>query len=606
MSDRRRFLRAFIASTAGLAMGGASRGRGQPVDGERPRSDEVSPPSSDRSKPVEGASAENTESVQAMIDRKAADGGGTCRVPEDILPYDPSRVRFDEDVVLARRGGCAFGIDVTAYGAVGDGSADDTRAIRAAIDATRSVSDIGASENTGAVLFPVGDYRITSPVLVDSGLRLVGESRSGSRVLVDGDFAAFKARRQGDEPCYHFQAADLTVNNLRKRPENSMAFDLRGCSLALIRSVRLRKHDTAVLLQQAGRAGFYNELMHCEIASNRVGIAIGRGGNSNKIFGGRINGNRVGVRVGPSDDNLISTTFESNERGVVLEDGAKNHTILQSRFEGQREIAVEFLPGASYNLVLGSALVNHADAVIDRDGRNQVLGDPEGGISTPTSVAQKNLLPNGTMSRDSDGDGLANGATLGPASVPTGSTVRMNDQEVHSGRYSQEFTVSGSGTSMRSLGWSFQATPGLPHVVVARVKTDFEDDPWDLRVGESPGAREYTFTRLRAEPDFYTIVNSFVPEVDTVHLTLNMSRTIAEGIGRPVSLYVDAVYAGVGLSPGIPGQEDHLHVPRGRAKERPENPRIGETFFDTSLSGSSGKPIWWNGSEWVDARGDQV
>lgn len=606
MPDRRRFLHAFFASTAGLAVGGTSRGRGQRSAREPRQSDERPAICSDRSGGAGSTPATNVDSVQARIDRKAAQGGGRCRIPDRLLPFDPSRIHFDEDVVLAREEGCCHGIDVTAYGAVGDGSADDTRAIRAAIDATQSVSDIGASENTGAVLFPVGDYRITSPVLVDSGLQLVGESRSGSRILVDGDFAAFRARREGDEACFHFQVSDLTVNNLRNRPENSLAFDLRGCSFALIRSVRMRKHDTAVLVQQHGRAGFYNELMHCEIASNRIGVEFGRGGNSNKIFGGRINGNEVGIRVGPCDDNLISTAFESNEKGVVLEDGANNHTILQSRFEGQRQTAVEFSPGASYNLVLGSALVNHADAVIDRDGRNQVLGDPAGGISAPTSVAQQNLLPGGTMSRDSDGDGLANGVKLRPDSVPKGSTVTMNDEEVYSGRYSQEFTVSGSGTSMRDLWWTFQATPGLPHIVVARVKTDFDEDPWDLRVGESPGARQYSFTRLRAEPDFYTVVNSFVPEVDTVYLTLSMSRSIAEGIGRPVSLHVDAVYASVGLCAAVPGREDHLHVPRGAKGERPQNPHIGETFFDTSLSGNAGKPIWWNGSEWVDARGNRA
>ena len=35
---------------------------------------------------------------------------------------------------------------------------------------------------------------------------------------------------------------------------------------------------------------------------------------------------------------------------------------------------------------------------------------------------------------------------------------------------------------------------------------------------------------------------------------------------------------------------------------RPSGATIGQSFFDTSL-GISGKPIWWDGAQWVDATG---
>jgi len=35
---------------------------------------------------------------------------------------------------------------------------------------------------------------------------------------------------------------------------------------------------------------------------------------------------------------------------------------------------------------------------------------------------------------------------------------------------------------------------------------------------------------------------------------------------------------------------------------RPAEPALGLCFFDTTLS----QPVWWNGTDWVDAMGDPV
>jgi hypothetical protein len=43
----------------------------------------------------------------------------------------------------------------------------------------------------------------------------------------------------------------------------------------------------------------------------------------------------------------------------------------------------------------------------------------------------------------------------------------------------------------------------------------------------------------------------------------------------------------------------------GTTANRTTNPRIGWPYFDTSL-GANGKPIWWNGTAWVDATGTTV
>lgn len=40
----------------------------------------------------------------------------------------------------------------------------------------------------------------------------------------------------------------------------------------------------------------------------------------------------------------------------------------------------------------------------------------------------------------------------------------------------------------------------------------------------------------------------------------------------------------------------------GTSAQRPSDPEPHQQYFDTEL----GKPIWWNGSSWVDAMGNNV
>ena len=43
----------------------------------------------------------------------------------------------------------------------------------------------------------------------------------------------------------------------------------------------------------------------------------------------------------------------------------------------------------------------------------------------------------------------------------------------------------------------------------------------------------------------------------------------------------------------------------GSSSQRPRGSVIGQMYFDTSL-GANGKPIWWNGSGFVDSGGNFV
>src|SRR6266550_3045798 len=64
--------------------------------------------------------------ITAAIAYAVSIGAKYCYVPDSFLPYTASLVTFNSTVMLTREGGPSSYYDVLAYGAVGDGVADDT------------------------------------------------------------------------------------------------------------------------------------------------------------------------------------------------------------------------------------------------------------------------------------------------------------------------------------------------------------------------------------------------------------------------------------------------------------------------------------------------
>ena len=93
----------------------------------------------------------------------------------DLLP--PNRIANWEDAGIP--GGIPnypVGVDVTSYGAVGDGSTDDTQAFKDAI---------AACENGHAIYIPDGTYRLTDTLNLTKSIALRGESRLGTTLNFD-------------------------------------------------------------------------------------------------------------------------------------------------------------------------------------------------------------------------------------------------------------------------------------------------------------------------------------------------------------------------------------------------------------------------------------
>lgn len=112
------------------------------------------------------------ESYAAGLNLPGIDPGDAGKV----LAVNSGETGFE---LLAQSGSL---MNITAYGAIGDGVADDTSAIQAAIDAAHSAGG-------GVVYVPAGTYRVTAQLEVYSNITILG-TVGGSKLLADAVYTS--------------------------------------------------------------------------------------------------------------------------------------------------------------------------------------------------------------------------------------------------------------------------------------------------------------------------------------------------------------------------------------------------------------------------------
>ena len=248
----------------------------------------------------------------------------------DLVTYTPSGTG-----AVARSAASKFGdtVSVKDFGAVGDGTTDDTVAINAALAAHASV------------YLPVGTYRTTAPITLNANNILFG---AGITSVIKNTTASSVIRSVTPTGAriYHVGGGNFKIEgNTSGIVAGSVGLDMQNVTYASWTDVWINYVETGIR-HGNGYASFYNDYFTCTITSCTTGVDNSTLGNEN-----RFTALRIDAVTGTKDQNNTSNTYLA----CAVEQFSTGHQITGStaqsiRFIGSRlESTVGGAVGISIN-----------------------------------------------------------------------------------------------------------------------------------------------------------------------------------------------------------------------------------------------------------------
>jgi hypothetical protein len=315
-------------------------------------------------------------------------------------------------------------INVKDHGATGDGHADDTAAIQAALDVVNDHPHVRTPDAPKVIYLPPGTYRITQTLELRNtwGMSLIGHGRETilewhgepeqTMFLVDGapyswfNGIVFDGRGIAQYGVWR---------NARKIYETANRFEhLAFLNFADV-ALRLRHND------RGGRANADSMVVHSLFRNNGVAIELGDYNVYAYIFEGlEFIDNGIGVMCGPGNYYIRNSYFQSSRKQDLMSEMGPVSTISRITSVGS-------------NRFYGGYVVN-PDGSTTPIFDVQVSGwrDPDGAIESRgsqliTDITFTNPPSNAPPIRLIDGRNTSNSLVLGPITSRSTSQVLRND-----------------------------------------------------------------------------------------------------------------------------------------------------------------------------------
>ncbi len=210
----------------------------------------------------------------------ASTGGGDESTPLTAAALEDMETRLSgySDTAITAWASANLPVNVLDFGAVGNGSADDTAEIQAAID---SIAGTGQFGEGGIVFMPPGIYQISAQLSVPDGVRLVGSGRL-TQIRATGGFPTTTALIRlgtGSGSCYGTRLEDLSIRcNAIAGSVGVYSSDMQEQSG--IRNVRIDQYKSMGIQLEAGAslnypANFHISDVECapdDAATNTIGL----------------------------------------------------------------------------------------------------------------------------------------------------------------------------------------------------------------------------------------------------------------------------------------------------------------------------------------------
>lgn len=265
-------------------------------------------------------------------------------------------------------------IDVKDFGAVGDGVADDTLKIQAAIDAVGGAG--------GMVFVPRGVYKTTATLKLDSGVIIQGV---GIDSLIKGASVAaplFQSYGGTASRRYRIVMRDIGIDN-STTVAGGIGIDLRNVTEAKITNVFIQNVDMAVqLYADAGLGCYYNTLTDVSCSSCNTGFWFGQLANENRMISCRTNATtKPAVLSDGSHNHIISPAFEVfGTYGIDISGPAYDTLIISPRLENAPTsgTGIRIVPSAVRTVVISPQYTGLTSGLSDTGSDSVILSGSDG------------------------------------------------------------------------------------------------------------------------------------------------------------------------------------------------------------------------------------
>ena len=226
-------------------------------------------------------------------------------------------------------------VSVKDFGAVGDGVADDTAAIQAALDASKGI------------YLPKGEYKITSTLYYNDQNYIKGDGRA-SQITYTGAASCIAGKNVTPASGTNVRRYDGGGMNFRiygpSTGGSSCALDMRGCTAFKWDNLLIQNFHTGIK-HGDNYSSYYNEYRAVDISTVTYGIYNDTLGNENIFTGGRVNDCSVGTFDSDNSHNkYIGVAIEVISTAAHKIDGATAQQIqyIASRVENTPSSAIGF------------------------------------------------------------------------------------------------------------------------------------------------------------------------------------------------------------------------------------------------------------------------
>ncbi len=299
--------------------------------------------------------------------------------------------------------------NVRDFGALGNGSADDTAAIQAAID------HLGSSAlNRGEIFFPPGTYNMGSAATFNTAGEMSIRFRGvGKLSTLSGSFNGYLLRRDVDNGPWSggIVVEDLSFANGHAtggclRLGDAVGAAVRGCTFSGYRCLNatsangnINQSFTVDACQFSSNsitgaiaiiAGGNSTILDCDITGFYRGIVIY--GTSVNVIGCRLEVNTVGIALGVLEDGTVSSTNSLNVLGVQMESCGTGIDFIGG--SGNALIAGTFIHGFEAQKTSYGGLVVASTTLTGTSSGAVVTGSIAAtGVLTVSAVTSGTLVP---------------------------------------------------------------------------------------------------------------------------------------------------------------------------------------------------------------------